>query len=828
MDDLIAQTNLLDTYTPFFTLAIALLVIIVGGALFMYVLRFFTKKLAHTFDPFSIVTLKLLMPKEALTKEKGHEVKLQDWLQGMENFFMNVASIKAQKGLSAFFFGRNDHLALELVQEKDGLIYFFISCPEHMVPYIEQQLQASYTHVQIEESSDFNIFSPQSQPVAVSLYSVKPYVFPFRTFRQLETDPLNGLTNAFSFLTPGEGACIQMIVRSAHPKWHTFASRLATQLQSGKKLKDALRAARANKYISYMDIFGSIVGNENNPESQHKAPGQIEQEMAKMINEKSNKPGLEVNINIIVATDSLERSQAGLRNIVGAFGQYGGYEYNNGFKSLEAKKTPAIIKQFVYRDFDEHNQMILNAEEIVGLYHIPLPTITTPNIVWLKAKKAPTPSSMPVEGIVIGKNVFRGRETMVRMKDDDRRRHSYIIGQSGVGKTNLILTMALQDIERGKGVAVLDPHGDLAEDILARIPKSRYEDVIYFDPSDFERPMGLNLLEYDPRYPEQKTFVINEMIKIFDKLYDLKQTGGPIFEQYMRNSMLLVMDDVTTMATMMDIPKVLSDPEFRAKKLRACKNPIVVDFWVKEAEKAGGEAALANIVPYITSKLNVFTSNDMIRPIVSQRQSAFNIREVIDSGKILLLNLSKGKLGDINAHLIGMVMVGKILMASLSRADIPEGERKDFYLYLDEFQNFTTDTIGVILSEARKYRLNLILAHQYIGQLVSGADTRVRDAIFGNVGTMVFFRVGVEDAPTCAKILDPVFSEYDMINVEKYNAYVRLLVDNTASPGFSMETFPPPPRNEEVLKALKDLSRLTYGRPNEEYVKAPDISFIKE
>lgn len=826
MEDLIAQTNLLDAYSPLFNLLLTIAGVIVFVIVTVVILRLLLRKLAHRFDPFSIVTLRILMPKDALVQANAQEKKLPEWLQGMENFFMNIASLKAQKGLKHYFLGRDDHLALEIVQDRDGLIYFYISCHEKMVPYIEQQLQASYSHAQMEEATDFNIFTPLSQPSAASLSFSKPYVFPIRSFRQLETDPLNPLTNAFSFLTPGEGACIQFVARSAHPKWHTLSSKLVTQLQSGKKFKDAIRAARANNYIAYMDVFGQMIGKETTQETP-KAPGQIEQEMAKTINEKSNKPGLEVNINIVVATDNLERSKAGLRNIVGAFGQYGGYEYNNAFRALENKKTSTVIRQFVYREFDEHNQMILNAEEMTGLYHLPLPTITTPNIVWLKAKKAPVPSGMPTEGIVLGKNVFRGRETVVRMRDDDRRRHTYIIGQSGVGKTNLILTMAVQDIENGKGVAVLDPHGDLVEDILARIPENRYEDVIYFEPSDIERPLGLNLLEYDSKYPEQKTFVINELIKIFDKLYDLKQTGGPIFEQYIRNAMLLVMDDSSVMATLLDIPRVLADAEFRADKLRVCKNQIVVDFWVKEAEKAGGEAALANIVPYITSKLNVFISNDMVRPIVSQQKSAFNIREVIDNGKILLLNLSKGKLGDINAHLIGMVMVGKILMASLSRADIPEEQRRDFYLYLDEFQNFTTDTIGVILSEARKYRLNLILAHQYIGQLISGNDTRVRDAIFGNVGTMVFFRVGIEDAPTCAKILAPVFNEFDVINMEKFNAYTRLLVDNTASPGFSMETFPPSPRNDQVLHALKELSRLTYGKPPEVARAAPEPSFIQ-
>jgi hypothetical protein len=343
------------------------------------------------------------------------------------------------------------------------------------------------------------------------------------------------------------------------------------------------------------------------------------------------------------------------------------------------------------------------------------------------------------------------------------------------------------------------------------IPKERAEDVIYFDPSDIGRPFGLNMMEYDEKYPEQKTFVINEMISIFDKLYDLKQTGGPMFEQYMRNAMLLVMDSPETGSTLMEVPRVFRDVSFRKDKIKRCKDMTVVDFWEKEAEKAGGDASMENISPYINSKLTTFISNDMMRPIIAQQHSTINFRQVMDEGKILLVNLSKGKIGEINSHLLGMVIVGKLLMSALSRVDIPESERKDFYLYIDEFQNFTTDSISSILAEARKYKLCLTIAHQFIGQL----SEEISKAVFGNVGSMSAFRVGSEDAEFLEKQFAPVFDANDLINIDNYQCYSKLLVNNQSTEPFNMKTYPPTKCDGDVREALKSLSRYKYGRSRE-------------
>ena len=394
---------------------------------------------------------------------------------------------------------------------------------------------------------------------------------------------------------------------------------------------------------------------------------------------------------------------------------------------------------------------------------------------------------------------------------EDRRRHLYVIGQTGTGKSVFLNNLAGQDISNGDGVCVIDPNGDLFEDLLARVPKSRINDVVVFDPGDLERPLGLNMLEYDSRFPEQKTFIINELMGIFDTLYDLKTTGGPMFEQYTRNALLLLMDDPSDGYTILEIPRVLADAEFRKKLLAKCKNIIAKDFWEKEAEKAGGEASLANLVPYITSKFNTFIANDYVRPIIAQSHSTLKFREIIDEGKILLVNLSKGRIGDLNASLLGMILVGKLTIASFSRTDIPMEKRRDFYLFIDEFQNFTTPSIATILSEARKYRLCLTIAHQFIGQL----SDKIKDAVFGNVGSMVAFRVGADDAEYLVKQFEPVFGVNNLLNIDNLNAHVKLLINSQVTAPFNMfEPFPP--RGDSNISDLaREYSRLTYGRSRE-------------
>jgi type IV secretory pathway TraG/TraD family ATPase VirD4 len=368
--------------------------------------------------------------------------------------------------------------------------------------------------------------------------------------------------------------------------------------------------------------------------------------------------------------------------------------------------------------------------------------------------------------------------------------------------------MAIQDIANGEGVCIVDPHGDFVENVLPHVPPERADDVIIFDPSDVKRPVGLNMLEATSE--EQVDMAVQEMIAIFYELFPPEMIG-PAFEHNMRNVMLTLMADFEHTGTIAEIPRMFSDKEFADSWVKKVKDPVVRSFWEKEMAKTS-DFHKSEMLGYLISKVGRFVENEMMRNIIGQAKSGFNFREVMDKKKILLVNLSKGKTGDVNAKLLGLIIVSKLTMAALSRADTPEAERNDFYLYIDEFQNFITDSISTILSEARKYKLNLIIAHQYMGQLAPKGDTKIRDAVLGNAGTMMAFRIGIEDAQILEKEFAPTFNAYDLVNVAKYTAYTKLLIENTGSKPFNMHTYPPRPGNKELAAAIKQLSRLKYGR----------------
>jgi len=823
MENTVFQLANLEISGPkvYIILGLFLFIGILSFLVIYYLSKRIVRQLFKNIVSFKQTILLVQMPKyeQVETGEKTQpktQQELAEKIAVMEAFFSNIAGLKAQKGMKYEFMGRTDHLAFEIVL-KEGLIYFYVVVPKNWRDFIEQQITAQFPRAWIEEVEDYNIFSPQGAISGAMLKFSKEYIYPIKTYRKLETDSLNALTGALSKLDKNSGAAIQVIVRSANPSWHKWGQKTASIAHQGKKVSEAISEAGGGfsfkKIAKFFEGWGGTVKKKEGIEPPKSYQlSSLEQDILKGIEEKAAKGGLETNIRVVVSADTLEKTTMYLDNILNSFAQFNIYEFGNAFKRYLPKQD-RLIKDFIFREFDEKGKMIMNTEELTAVYHFPLGHTETPNIVWLQARKASPPAELPVEGNLVGFNDFRGIYREIRLTDDDRRRHLYIIGQTGTGKSQLQINMVIQDIINGKGVCFIDPHGDTIDSIMQYIPKERAEDVILFDPSDSQRPLAMNMLEFET--PEQKTMVINELMNIFDKLYDLKSTGGPIFEQYMRNSLLLIMDDPESGSTLLEISKVLSDEEFRKYKLTKTKTQVVKDFWEKEAEKAGGEASLANMVPYITSKLTSFIANDIMRPIVSQQKSAFSFRKAMDEHKIILVKLSKGLIGEINANLLGMVIVGKILLAALSRVDQPESDRKDFYLYIDEFQNFLTEGVQVILSEARKYRLCLIIAHQFIGQLVKNNDTKFKDAIFGNVGSKVAFRVGVEDAEIFAKEFAPVFNQYDVMNVPNLNGFIKPLIMGKVVPPFSFHLTPfeaRPKANPELAQAIKELSRLKYGR----------------
>lgn len=754
-------------------------------------------------------------PRENEQKEKG----LKELISKMEQFLSGVASLKGDKG--GFLKRKNPYFVLELAVKGIGEeVIFYAAVPKNESRLFEKQFESFFpgSSLRVKEN-DYNIFNPEGSHAASYAALRDSPILPIKTYQDLDSDPLESILNSFSKIKEeGEGAAFQLIIKKSDGGFSKKLKSALSALRSGATINEAKRK-KIPLFGFLEDDFGpprvltGIIGN--GPEVKEKPLAKIHEEAVKLIEKKISREMMAVNFRLIASASRKEEAEILLNELESSFSQFNDPQ-SNGFKfaGIKGRKLKNIFTDFSFRIFNEKQTIYLNTSEITSIFHFPVKLTYVPHLKTLKSKLAPAPFDTPKEGMFLGINSFRGKDTEIRMLTEDRRRHMYIVGQTGTGKSTLMENMAVLDIKNGAGVCVIDPHGSLVDGILSRVPKERMDDVIYFDPSNIARPMGLNMLEYDVSHPEQKTFIANEVYDVFRKLWkDVPEAFGPMFEQYYRNSTLLVLEDPESGNTFLEIIRVLSDKSFRDYKLSRTDNPILKSFWKNIAEKAGGDSALQNIVPYVSSKFDTFLNNEIMRPILIQEKSSFNFREIMDSGKILLINLSKGKLGDINAYLLGLIVVGKILMAALSRVDIAdENKRADFYLYLDEFQNVTTKSIATILSEARKYRLNLVLAHQFIGQL----EEDIKKAIFGNVGSMFVYRIGAEDAEFLEKYFLPVFNRQDLINIDNLNAYAKLLINSQTAKPFNISIKWGARGEEEYTKSLKELSALKYGRPREE------------
>jgi len=763
------------------------------------------------FGGLEMVLFLVMMPKNQSKKEGEQQKEEKAIISQMEQIFANFLYLKKPK-----MFQTDPCIAFEIASQIGSSdISFYVAVPKYLESVFEKYVQGVYPNAVVDKvPQDYTVFEPQGVTTGAYLQLSESSLFPISTYQTLEKDPLSVVTNNLSKISANEGAALQILIRPlSQSNLRKTGEKALKKIREGKSVREAVTRAGSNFLIedfeTMTDVFFArdVKTKETSLPSTDKEKG-FDQKGYDAIQSKIQKQPFEANIRIVASAQTGSRAEEILSHLTSAFGQYSLSAINSlETKEVYKKELRKLIYDFSFRNFNKSHSSILNLEELASIYHFPTQYIETPYIKASKASNAAPPVDLPSKGEVsVGKVSFRNEERNVYFAGkQDRRRHFYIVGQTGVGKSGFMEGMIAQDIANGEGVAVVDPHGELVEHVLANIPKNRVDDVVIFEPFDIERPCGLNMLEYDS--PEQKDFAVQEMIAIFMKLFP-PEIIGPMFEHYMRNAMLALMADKDNPGTLVEIPKMFTDPQFLQERMKKVSDPIVRSFWTKEWAQTTGSTR-SDMLGYVVSKLGRFIENEMMRNIIGQSHSGFDLAEIMDSKKIFLANLSKGLTGEVNSSLLGLILVSKIQMAAMRRARVAEEQRTDFYLYIDEFQNFTTDSIAVILSEARKYKLNLIMAHQYMPQL----KQEIRDAVLGNVGTIGAFRIGAEDAENLEKQFEPGFSRFDLVNLDNFSMIIKMMINNRISSPFKMSTLPPPKGKPEIIDAIKKLSKLKYSRP---------------
>ena len=716
------------------------------------------------------VLLQIALPRNNETK-----------IDAMEQVFSSLYTIK--KGGWKQNFGVQPAISFELIAKQEN-IRFYVWCPKKLQDLVEKQINGGFPEAEIKEVPEIDIFRETGKVAYKALQLSKANYLPLKTFKDLATDPLSTITSTLAKMGLNEAASIQILISPAEGTWQKSGSKFISETKK----------------------------QESDPE---KARFSTSAKTLEAVESKVTKPGFETSIRIAVVSESADIAKSHLDNIVSAFGQFA--SDTNLLKKRKILNKGAFMEDFLYRYQPMFNipttgnrHSILNSEELATIFHFPNKQITTPHIFWLNAKTAPAPSQIPTEGLFLGNSTYRGITRPVFISDEDRMRHVYIIGKTGTGKSELQKDMIIQDIKNGKGLCFIDPHGDALQDILKQIPPERAEDVIYFNPADVERPMGINLLE--AKTEDEKHFAATSIINMMYKLFDPYKTGivGPRFEHGVRNAMLTAMCEEGS--TFVEVMRIMTDSKYVQELLPKVQDPIVRRYWTDQIAQTA-DFHKSEVLDYTVSKFGRFVTNKLIRNIIGQSKSSFDFRQIMDQGKIILISLAKGELGEENSNFLGLILIPRILMAAMSRADIPREERRDFYLYVDEFQNFATPDFATILSESRKYGLGLCVANQFIGQV----EEEVKNAVFGNVGTIVAFRVGVTDANYLQHEFTPTFAEDDLLNVERYHAYIKTTVHNEPVPPFSMDLTKDLAKqkaaeNPRVAEIIKEMSRLKYGR----------------
>lgn len=763
-----------------------------------------------------------------------------------EQIFATLHGIEHKFSLWQRILGyRSAHVSFEIASIERS-IKFYVAFPERLRNLVEGQIYAQYPDVEIEDVADYsgNVKYPDNA-ISTELSFTNTDVYPIKRYAQFEDklarvaiDPMAGITaSLLKFENVEDEAWVQIVVTPLRDKWRRVLTRCVRLLKKGVLLNfDTLKTFYANAFITRkvwlrivffplyvvfwfqgvlinakVDSVGTGISNNDSIDeltsNSHDRESDIDAAMDKVV-----RPLFEVTVRIVHVPKSknIKKAKLKLREIVGSFKQFN-FPHLNGFEMGDVWQGVYAVNSFNKRII--RNGLILNNEELATVYHMPNLLVKTPTIFWVQSRKLEPPADLPIYGkekdiTALGDTNFRGNKETFGIRSIDRRRHVYVIGKTGMGKSTLLENMIHSDIVEGKGVGVIDPHGDLADAVLSFVPKNRINDVVLIDPSDKEHAVAFNMLENVD--PALNSIVASGLVGIFKKIY--AESWGPRLEHILRNTILTLVSYPGT--TMLGITRILQDDDFRRKIVKKIDDPVVKSFWTGEFDKMQDKFKVEAISP-IQNKVGQFLSSPVIRNIVGQPKSTVDLRFAMDKGKIVIVNLSKGKIGEDNSALLGAMFITKFQLDAMSRANIPESERKDFYLYVDEFQNFATDSFATILSEARKYRLNLTMANQYIAQM----PDEVRDAVFGNVGSLLSFQVGFDDAEYVSQQFAEEVLPSDLVSLSKYTSYMRLLVDGMPTKTFSLNTLPPVPGvNSEHVEKVRSVSRERYAKPVSEVV----------
>lgn len=743
-----------------------------------------------------------------------------------EQLFASLHGILRDKRELKLSRGAQEHLSFE-VASVNGQIRFYVWTPRSLQSFVEGQIYAQYPTVQIHQASEDYTEHERDHSVTYTteMTLTASEFLPIKTFQTFEVDPLAGITGTLAKLeSTGEELWIQVLAKPVEDSWQIEADHWISRLREGS-------ASILPSVGGSMRWLGGLFAALWRPPEEGLAGGkgpEISERNKTRIAEaekKATKLGYEVKIRLAYLGENQTNAKLRMQALVGTFKQFNSTNLN-GFKPIKAAYGKEFLEKYRRRAFFGDG-FILNIEELASVFHLPHTNVETPNIVWASAKTAEPPSKLPVltgsdtnddQISAFGVTNFRGINHQFGMLRYDRSRHVYIIGQTGAGKSGLLELFALSDIFHNQGYAIIDPHGDFAINNMKFIPGSRLNDVVYFNPADTAYPLGFNPLEVTN--PNQKTNISSEVIGVLKRMFG--ESWGPRLEYILRYTILALLDRPET--TMLDITRMLTDKTFRKETLGYCRDTVVLQFWNVEFA-SWNDKFVAEAVAPVLNKVGAFTANPIIRNIIGQPKSTFNIRQIMDEGKILIVNLSKGLIGEDNAAILGSFLVTKIQLAAMSRSDIPDiRDRRPFYLYVDEFQNFATDSFATILSEARKYGLNLTVANQYISQM----NETVRDAVFGNVGTMISFRVSADDAPILAKQFEPNFEAVDLLQMHNRNFVINMVIGGEKTPAFSARTLELPPSQADNTLHIIEHSRRMYSRSREDVEKEINAAIMPQ